>query len=112
MGEMLTAFLMLAAGHYLADYALQNNFVARMKGQQSADGFHTLVAHASIHGLVLGFLAVYLGAPWLPVFLFVTVTHGVIDFGKARLGWYGLHVDQALHMTVILITILTQWGDR
>lgn len=103
----LMTFLMLASAHYLADYPLQGDFVARMKGQPNADGFHTLLAHAAIQGGLVGAVAAYRGDDWLQVFLLVGITHYFIDLGKARFNWYGLHVDQALHMTVLAFVALT-----
>ena len=106
---MIETFLMMSAAHYLADYPLQGDFVARMKGQPNADGIHTLIAHAAIQGLVVGLAAQYRGMSWLAVFVAIGVTHWCIDYGKARLGWYGLHVDQELHMAVIASLVVGTW---
>ena len=51
-------FLMLVAGLYLADFALQDDFMVKNKADagKTAMGFHVLTAHAAIQGLVAGLL--------------------------------------------------------
>lgn len=123
MAELL---LLLVAGHYLADFPLQPDFVARMKSRVFFEsiGFHCLTAHAMIHGLVAAAVVSVLGYRWLMPFLVVAVTHWLIDFGKAWDGWpdnwritqgakwsgkpdarglYGINIDQALHIAVLVI---------
>src|SRR5262245_4899463 len=123
---MAQLLLLLIAGHYLADFPLQPDFVAKMKSRVFFEsiGFHCLTAHAMIHGLVAAAVASVLGYAWLMPFLVVAITHWLIDFSKAWDGWpdnwritqgakwsgkpdarglYGINVDQALHMLVLLI---------
>lgn len=98
---------MLWAGHYLSDYPLQSAYMAENKAYAliTAEGTHTLTAHAFIHGLVAGMLSQSLAAG-----LIVGVTHWLIDFGKASKlikrgklnGLYGINIDQLLHFSVIL----------
>ena len=74
------------AGHYLADFPLQPAFVAEKKGLVFIEsiGFHCLTSHASIHGLVAGFIAHSLGfEQWFLFGLIVGLTHWIIDFGKS-----------------------------
>jgi hypothetical protein len=117
---------LLLAGHYLADFPLQPDFVAKMKSRVFFEsiGFHCLTAHAMIHGLVAAAVLAALGYPWLAPFWIVAGTHWVIDFGKAWDGWpdnwritqgarwsgkpdarglYGINVDQALHVVVLVV---------
>lgn len=111
-------FLTLAAGHYLADFGLQNRHMAEGKrtvGKEAA-GFHLLTAHAAIHALILGLLA-----HSVTIGLIVGLSHWLIDFLKASelltdrfphtkgarrhgqtQGLYGLNIDQALHLLVVL----------
>ncbi len=117
-------FLLLLGGHYLADFPLQAQFMAENKGWVfiRSIGFHTLTAHAAIHGLVAGLLS-----QSLLIALTVGITHWLIDFGKAsRLltdkyphtkgarqggqthGLYGINIDQLLHVSVILLAV-TIW---
>jgi len=94
---------MLVAGHYLADFALQDDFMAKNKADASktAMGFHVLTAHAAIQGLVAGLLSQN-----LTIGIIVAITHWIIDFGKAAKHWYGINVDQFLHISVILLAVL------
>lgn len=126
---MIELFLLLIAGHYLADFGLQPDFVAKMKSRVffEAMGFHCLTAHAMIHGLVAAAVAGVLGYGWLMPFVVVAITHWLIDFGKAWDGWpdawritqgakqsgkpdarglYGINADQALHIFVLIIVAL------
>jgi hypothetical protein len=93
---------MLVAGHYLADYALQTEFMAKSKRSVfiKSEGFHALTAHAFIHGLTAGLLS-----QRLSIGVIVGITHWLIDFGKATKNWYGINVDQFLHISVILIAV-------
>lgn len=122
MGELIFALIL---GHYVADFPLQPDFVAKSKGKvfKASIGFHTLTAHAAIHAFVAGGIALALGYSWLFPAIAVGATHWLIDFGKSWEMWpeswritegakwagnpdarglYGINVDQALHMTVIV----------
>ena len=96
-------FLMLVAGHYLADFALQDDFIARNKAAalKTAMGFHTLTAHSAIQGLVAGLISQNLA-----IGLIVAATHWFIDFGKAAKSWYGINIDQFLHILVIFLAVV------
>ena len=119
----MVMFLTLLAGHYLADFPLQGDMVAKNKGKVFIEsiGFHCLTAHAAIHGLVAAYIAGF------EVGLFVAVTHWLIDFGKSWEGWpenwritngakwagspnarglYGINVDQSLHVLVLIASVL------
>ena len=115
-------FFTLLAGHYLADFALQDRYMAEGKAKvfKEAMGFHLLTAHAAIHGLVAGFITHNFTAG-----LIVALSHWVIDFLKAseyvdnrfphtagarrngqRVGLYGINIDQTLHILVLLAVVL------
>ncbi len=104
-------FLTLVAGHYLADFGLQSQYMAENKRLVfiEAVGFHSLTAHAFIHALVAGVLSGSFVAA-----LIIGLTHWLIDFGSAaeilrkssngkKGGLYSLNTDQALHIFVIFI---------
>lgn len=84
------AFLLLA-GHWLADYPLQGDFLVRAK-QCGPHRIYHLIAHAGIHGgmvaLITGSAA--LGAAEL-------IVHAIIDEAKTK-GFIGFYVDQILHI--------------
>lgn len=111
--------IILWAGHYLADFSLQTQFMSQTKGKIFIEpiGFHTLTGHAFVQGLVIGLLAQNYGAG-----LAVGVTHWIIDFfrsseriieflikkkvlkqSKDKL--FGIHIDQLLHLSVILLVV-------
>lgn len=97
----LTAVLLLIGAHYVADFAMQNQYVADAKADTlRPDWFHALTAHSAHHAVAAGVALAVLGLPWLAGALIVGVTHWLIDYGKAVRGWYGYHVDQVSHLIV------------
>ncbi|KYG90563.1 DUF3307 domain-containing protein [Metasolibacillus sp. FSL H7-0170] len=105
-------FLILVFAHLLADYPLQGEFLATMKGKN----FIVLCSHAGIWtGTVL--IAAYLigySVELSDVFILFTV-HAVADFLKARsIGVYknldpmrmGLFIDQLIHILQLVIFML------
>ena len=105
---MIEKLFLLIAGHFLADFPLQGEHIARTKsrhyipdfvpkGQKPTPiWFHSLTAHALIHGLV-----VYVITSRLDLSLYMSVTHWIIDFMKCE-NWTNPHVDQLFHMGVIM----------
>ena len=92
-------FFALLIGHAIADFPLQAGPMATEKCRRSTSGlqkavpwYYWLTAHALIHG---GFVYWITGSLFLG--LMETVVHWFIDFGKCE-GWFGIHVDQALHV--------------
>ena len=96
-------FLTLVAGHYLADYGLQSDFMVKQKENalKTAMGFHALMAHAAIQGLVAGLLSHN-----FTIGVIVAMTHWLIDLGRGAKGWYGINIDQLLHILVILFAVI------
>jgi hypothetical protein len=93
---METLFLLIA-GHALADYPLQGDFLSIGKGKRDVPHngvpwYYCLGAHALIHG---GFVAVITGNVWLGYA--ELVAHWFIDDAKCR-KWTVIHTDQALHI--------------
>lgn len=117
MAEFLVLLLALLSAHYIADFAMQNDFVANMKAKVHTDphGWHCLIAHSVHHaalsasvvaaaGLIYGWSSVTLTA--VLTFAVIFTSHLLIDYGKAVKNWYGIDVDQLLHILVILIVCL------
>lgn len=98
--EMLLA---LVGAHWLADYPLQGDYLAKLKFQavKSAEGTWCLTGHAAIQGLVLGAVVAAFGGNALLAGLAVFVTHWAIDFAKTR-NAFGYSVDQFAHIAVAL----------
>lgn len=94
--------------HYIADFPLQGQFLAEMKGKYD----YLLFCHAMIWGGVIsaGLLQLGFFAPWKAVML--VVGHFIIDRWKARKAdktyalTKDLWVDQFLHTVQIFIALL------
>ena len=99
MLEYIGLFFLLIAGHFVADFSLQSDVMAREKRraseselQKHVPWYWWLTAHAFTHGFVIWFI---LGSWWIA--LAETIAHWFIDFGKCE-GYYGIKVDQFLHL--------------
>ena len=86
----------LIAGHYIADYPLQGDFLAKAKNRTApipgVPWQQALTAHVAMHGAMVAFIT---GVWWL--FFAEAVAHWMIDDAKCR-GWISFNKDQALHM--------------
>lgn len=89
----MNSFLLLIIGHYLADFALQNDFTAKCKSPGSAPFWpHVMVAHCAIQA---GPVLLVTGMWQLALAEFAA--HFVIDFSKCS-GFLTFNQDQALHI--------------
>lgn len=95
-------FLILIMVHYLCDFALQNDFVAKFKsmkinGEYNEIWYHCLTAHCAIHSLGVYFVtsSIYLSS-------LMFITHFMIDQFKC-LNKLTFNQDQSLHFIVIVI---------
>lgn len=90
--------LLLIAGHFVADYPLQGDFLARGKNHRAQTVYlgvpwwHCLTAHAAIHAGMVALLtgSVVLGMAELMI-------HWVTDYAKCE-GWIGINTDQSVHL--------------
>lgn len=100
-------FFILLSAHFLADFPLQGEWMAKEKYNvfKTPIGTIALFAHAFIHALVLGTIACSLGYNFELFFWTVGVTHFFIDYGKIK-EKYGVYEDQLLHCLVLLLLIL------
>lgn len=100
---VLELFFVLMVGHFLADYALQNDFVAQAKNHTTALGKQywtwVLPAHGMIHA---GFVYGITGSFVLGLFEFVA--HSIIDWLKCD-GRINFNTDQWLHVLCKFIWI-------
>jgi hypothetical protein len=93
---MMTLWYLLAM-HFLCDYPLQGDFLARGKNQHNpipgVPWYQCLFAHAFIQatGVLLATGSIGLAGAEL-------LAHVTIDFGKSA-GRYDFNVDQALHIS-------------
>jgi hypothetical protein len=98
--------LLLVMGHFLADFALQNDRMAVEKCPGKAVVLPWgwwLTAHAAIHGFVVAWIT---GLPLLG--LAEWLVHACIDLGKCR-GCYRLNLDQTLHLLCKLLWAVLAW---
>lgn len=119
MTTALMGLLALFFGHALADFGLQNDFVARCKSPiqnletRKALGDHAwvwvMLAHCLIHAGVVLFIT-----RSLELTLVELVLHFIIDYNKC-VGRYGFSTDQLFHYTCkvcywLVLVILPHFG--
>ena len=104
---MVENILWIILAHYLLDYPLQGDFLARTKGEY----FYSLLAHSLIYGLGISLVLKIMGifAIWKAIVL--VISHIIIDYKKATakdktkaLTTY-LYIDQALHICINMIML-------
>lgn len=105
----MEVFVFLIMVHYLCDFALQNDFVAKFKaikinGEYNPIWYHCLIAHCAIHSL-----GVYLVTKSMLLVSIMFVTHFVIDQSKC-LNKLTFNQDQILHFFVIAVISLIYNG--
>lgn len=115
--EIGSMFFAMMCGHALADYALQNDFMANNKNRNfEPKGYNpaihgakqvfwpwVLTSHALIHGM---FVALFTGSTVLG--LAETAAHWLIDFGKCEKK-YGINTDQVLHILSKVLWAYLAW---
>lgn len=96
-------WLMLA--HFILDYPLQGEFLAKTKGSN----WYSLLAHSIIYGLGMAFVFDMIGVYALWKVAVLCFSHALIDYKKATaidktiaLTTY-LYIDQALHIAINFI---------
>jgi Protein of unknown function (DUF3307) len=108
MGALVTWMLLLTVKHVIADFFLQNTWMARGK-----DGKVGWLLPLTVHCLIHGAVAALVIVPLAPKFWFVVVAdfvvHFIIDRAKGfcvatfdigpddRWFWWLIGIDQALH---------------
>lgn len=101
MSELLA---LLIAGHFVADYPLQGDFLASAKQKGPLRAWH-LFGHSAIHG---GAVLLITGS--LLLCFLETIVHMAIDEAKTR-GITTFAQDQALHMVCKAAWLaLIAWG--
>lgn len=95
---------LLIAGHAVADYPLQGEYLSVAKNRHTEAGKiiwpHALMAHAFIHG---GFVALITGNVWIG--LAETVAHAATDWFKCE-GKISFLTDQAVHIGCKLLWVI------
>lgn len=111
MEAMILIFLGLVFAHLLADYPLQGDFLANMKGKNHI----ILVSHAGIWTGCITVAGLLMGLDiGLIDIVLLFVIHTVADWMKATNQFYykkfdalkgGLLIDQTIHIVQILVLI-------
>lgn len=104
--QAVSLFLILVAGHLIADYPLQGDAIARGKNRTidpalfGVPWFYWMASHAATHAFAVGLAtqSVVAGA-------FEFVAHFAIDHGKCS-KLYGIHTDQILHIACKVLIVL------
>ncbi|MEW6626546.1 MAG: DUF3307 domain-containing protein [Pseudomonadota bacterium] len=98
----------LLAGHALADYPLQGDFLARAKNRTApipgVPWQQALGAHVVIHGALVAFIT---GIWWL--FFAEALIHWLTDDAKCR-GKLTFNQDQAIHLACKAVWLLIAIG--
>lgn len=102
MEILIITFILLLTSHWLADYPLQGDFLAKAKQEGPLRIYH-LIAHSGIHG---GFVMLVTGS-WI-LGLTEWIAHTIIDELKVK-GKTNFALDQALHILckAVYVIILT-----
>lgn len=99
--------LLLLAGHALADYPLQGDFLARGKNRLTAfpgmSWQQLMFAHCLIH---MGMVLLVTGNAWLALAEFVI--HYATDVAKCE-GYIDFNVDQAIHYGCKVLWAIIAW---
>ena len=93
---MKTVFILLAS-HFIGDYVLQTDFLAKTKG----DNIWHLFIHSVLYSLPF---MIAFGFNWKVQF--IIGTHIVIDALKARYKVINYVADQVLHLMVLVIYVI------
>lgn len=98
--QLLTTFCLLLAAHFLADFVLQTDFIAREKNPKTAKmgkSSYVLFMHCYLHAS----LTLLITRSWLCAFVMLA-SHYVIDEAKNNEA-IDFTTDQALHVTIIAL---------
>lgn len=95
--NLLLTIINLILCHLIGDYVLQNDFIAKTKGE---NWYHLLV-HCLLY--CLPFLIMF-GLVW--ELLVVFIAHIIIDSLKARYKLISYTIDQVLHYSIILLYLI------
>ncbi len=95
--KIIELLIRLLLCHLVGDYVLQNDFIAKTKGEN----IYHLFVHCTLY--CLPFLICF-GLVWQLAVIFVT--HIAIDILKARYKKINYITDQILHYIVVLIYLI------
>ena len=106
--EPHTMLIALIAGHALADYPLQGDFLSKAKNRSApipgVPYWQALGAHVIIHGAIVAFVT---GIWWL--FFAEAAIHWITDDAKCA-GKISYNQDQAIHLACKVLWLLIALG--
>lgn len=94
---MIKIIIVLIFCHLVGDYVLQNDFIAKTKGEN----WYHLIVHCVLYSLPF---FVFFGLTWQLSFIFIM--HMIIDPLKARYNKINYVTDQLLHYIVMLVYLI------
>ena len=100
---MLELLLWVIGAHFIGDYAMQSDWMAKNKGKS----IYVMIAHCAIYTVVCAIPFEMFGAciPWVMGIIFIT--HFFSDYLKCN-NLYGLAIDQTIHI-LILVSMVTMY---
>ena len=100
-------FLKLLVGHYLADYPLQGDFLAKAKNHKApipgVPWYQALLAHSAIQAGMVWYVT---GNIWFA--LAELILHYVIDYHKSE-GEISFNEDQVAHISCKAVYCIYAW---
>lgn len=100
--------LWVILAHYLLDYPLQSDFLARTKGSDN----YSLLAHSIIYGLGMTLTFKFIGVFSIAKALILVISHFIVDYVKSHakdkskaLTTY-LYIDQSIHLLINIILMV------
>jgi len=100
----MSPFLYLVLGHYLADFPLQSDFLATMKGKNN----YLLFCHVIMYSLIISAILDLLGLFAIWKLILLILSHTVVDYWKCHYAsketalTTSLYIDQAAHILVLI----------
>jgi len=101
----VSVFLALFLAHFIADYPMQGEFLAQMKGKNNYLLFCHVMAYTAVIAAVLWFAGVY--AIWKIVALIIS--HFAVDYWKCHCApketalTTSLYIDQVAHFIILFL---------
>lgn len=106
--ELLNIFLALFMAHFIADFPLQGDFLAQMKGKNN----YLLFCHCMIYTAIICLVLWAAGIYTLWKFILLVISHFAIDYWKCHFTsketalTLSLYIDQGFHFTVLLFLLI------
>ena len=118
----MTADMVLAllVGHMVGDYLLQNDWMAKNKGQRTVDGCFVCAIHCAVYAAAVATCLWLAGVSWMAMYGMAFITHYPIDrYGLAKrwMDIYGqtkegpffppvyIGVDNGLHLLLMWLLL-------